>query len=124
MWADAAPRRDSNLVRPHRAWVWVTDDPPGPFRRNRHRRRRPTCSTRQFSRVTGSAPASGWRTRLDGPFAGVLAGRSEFDPDAGPLEPLDRLAIQRLGRFPLGQQRPGASLDAERPVGPACPRGL
>src|SRR6202042_525047 len=41
----------------------------------------------------------------------------ELDPDARPPEALDRLAIERLGRFPLGQQRPRASLDATRPVG-------
>src|ERR1700742_1541897 len=44
--------------------------------------------------------------------------------DAGPCEPLDRLAIERLGGFPVAQQRPRAGLDAERPVGAAGPGRL
>src|SRR5438105_118980 len=55
------------------------------------------------------------------PFAVQEMATGELDPDAGPLEPLDRLAIEGLRRFPLGQQRPGAGLDPDRPVGSADP---
>src|SRR6476469_1874088 len=51
----------------------------------------------------------------------------ELDADAGAGEPLDRLAVERLGGFPVAQQRPRAGLDAERPVGatgPGCLRKL
>jgi RNA polymerase sigma-70 factor (ECF subfamily) len=44
-------------------------------------------------------------------------GTGELHPDAGPLEPLDRLTIKRLGRLPVGHQRARAGLDAKRPVG-------
>jgi hypothetical protein len=37
------------------------------------------------------------------PFAVEEIGARELDPYAGPLEPLDRLAIERLGRFAFGQ---------------------
>jgi hypothetical protein len=51
------------------------------------------------------------------PFAVQEVGARELHPYTGPAERLDRLAIERLGGFPLGHQRSGAGLDPERPVG-------
>ena len=45
------------------------------------------------------------------PFAVQEVGAGELHADAGPLERLDRLAIERLGRFAFAQQRAGAGLD-------------
>jgi hypothetical protein len=120
----------------------------------------PSAARREICASLGGQVVTG----LDGPFAGVLAGRLELDPgslgrrfhaelreslvggsqliarvapaalaaqpfavqemttgeldaDAGAGEALDRLAIERLGGFPVAQQRPRARLDAERPVG-------
>jgi hypothetical protein len=53
------------------------------------------------------------------PFAVQEVGARELDPYACPLERLGRLTIERLGRFPVAQQRPGARLDPHRPVGAA-----
>jgi hypothetical protein len=61
------------------------------------------------------------------PFAVQEMTAGELDVDAGAGEPLDRLAIERLGGFPVAEQRLRAGLDAERPVGatgPGCLRKL
>jgi hypothetical protein len=58
------------------------------------------------------------------PFAVQKVGAGELYADAGPLKPFDCLVIEALGRFPLGQQRLGAGLDAERPVGATGGGGL
>jgi hypothetical protein len=51
------------------------------------------------------------------PFAVDKVGAGEVHPNAGAGEAFDRLAIERLGRFAVAEQRPRAGLDAERPIG-------
>ena len=48
------------------------------------------------------------------PFAVQEMTAGELDADAGAGEPLDRLAVEHLGSFPVIEQRPRAGLDAER----------
>ena len=50
------------------------------------------------------------------PFAVEQTGAGELDADPGALEPLDRLAVERLGGVALAHQRPRAGQDAERPI--------
>src|SRR4051812_34171081 len=51
------------------------------------------------------------------PFAVKQTGASELAAHTRAAEPLDRLAIQRLRGVVVAEQRAGARLDAERPVG-------
>src|SRR5689334_10025402 len=50
--------------------------------------------------------------------------RASFHADAGPAEPVDRLAVAAVSVLALTQQRSGTRFDAERPFGLAviCPR--
>ena len=56
--------------------------------------------------------------------AAVLSRQAEFHADAGPAEPVDRLAVAAVGVLALTQQRSGTRFDAECPFGLAviCPR--
>ena len=53
------------------------------------------------------------------PFAVEETGPGELGAAPCPLEPLDRLAVERLGGFPFRHQRPGTGLDAKSPIGAA-----
>src|ERR1044072_7282583 len=47
----------------------------------------------------------------------------ELRPEPRPAEPLDRLAIRRLGCIGVGEERPRARLDTERKVATCRLRG-
>jgi hypothetical protein len=58
------------------------------------------------------------------PFAIHQPGARQLHGDPTPAEPVDRLAVQLVGAVSLGDQRPRAGLDPQRPLGPAGPRML
>src|SRR5204862_4630446 len=58
------------------------------------------------------------------PFAVQEFGAGEVDHATAALEPLDRLAVERLRTFPIGQQGARAGLDAKGPIGAAGLRAL
>ena len=53
------------------------------------------------------------------PLAVEQVGASELEADAGAAKPLDRLTVEVLGGLAVAEQRSGARLDAQRPVGAA-----
>src|SRR6516164_4565406 len=53
------------------------------------------------------------------PLAVQQLGAPVFHGEAGAAEAVDRLTVEGFGALALGEQRPRAGLDAERPVGTA-----
>ena len=53
------------------------------------------------------------------PLAVQQLGAPQFDADTRAAQAVDRLALEDFGALAVGEQRPRAGLDAERPVGTA-----